>query len=171
MVRDTKRLTQLALLTTISLIIFIVELRIPNLLPIPGIKLGLANIITVYALYHYRAYEIFLIVLSRIILGSIFSGNFAAIIFSLSGGMCCLIGILCLRRFIPINYIWLSSICGAVLHNIGQIVVAITIMQTTAILAYLPILLISGIITGAFTGGCAYFIIRRLNRSVSYAKI
>lgn len=63
-----KKLTELALLTIVALIIFVVELRIPDSVPIPGVKLGLANIITVYAVYHYRAKEVFLIVLVRILL-------------------------------------------------------------------------------------------------------
>ena len=68
---NVKKLARLALLTAIALIIFIVEMRIPNLVPIPGVKLGLANIVTVYAMYHYSAKETSLIVLARILLGSI----------------------------------------------------------------------------------------------------
>ena len=67
-----KRLAELSVLTAVSLIIFIVELQIPNPFPIPGIKLGLANIITVFAVYHYKAYEVAMIVGVRLVLGSIF---------------------------------------------------------------------------------------------------
>ena len=74
-----KRITQLALLTTIALIIFIVELRIPSLVPIPGVKLGLANIVTVYAMYHCTAKETIMIVFARILLGTIFGGNISEI--------------------------------------------------------------------------------------------
>ena len=70
-----KKITELALLSTIALTIFIVELRIPNLIPIPGVKLGLANIVTVYAVYRYSAKETFSIILTRILLGAFFSGN------------------------------------------------------------------------------------------------
>lgn len=80
-----KKLTELALLTAIALIIFVIELQIPNPFPIPGVKLGLANIITVYAVYHYRATETLSIVLARILLGSFFSGNMMALMYSLSG--------------------------------------------------------------------------------------
>lgn len=120
----TKRLTELALLTTVALIIFVIELRIPNLIPIPGVKLGLANIITVYAVYHYRANEVFLIVMVRILLGTFFSGNMMALIYSLSGSLLCLMGMLLLHRLIPQKYIWTCSVFGAVLHNAGQIMVA-----------------------------------------------
>ncbi len=157
----TKKLTQLALLTTVALIIFVVELRIPNPIPIPGVKLGLANIVTVYAVYHYRAREAFPVVLSRIILGAIFGGNMMALAYSLAGGILCLLGMLPLRKIIPENRIWLCSVFGAVFHNIGQIGAAIVITGTPAIAAYLPFLLVSGCAAGAFTGLCAQFIIKR----------
>ncbi len=116
-----RKLTELAMLTALALIIFIVELQIPNPFPIPGVKLGLSNIITVYAVYHYRAREVFLIVLIRILLGSFFSGNMMALMYSMAGGMLCLLGML----------------------------------------LYLPFLLVSGCLTGAFTGGCAQLVIRK----------
>lgn len=163
---NVKRITQLALLTTIALIIFIIELRIPNLVPIPGVKLGLANIVTVYAMYHYTAKETMMIVLARILLGSIFGGNISAIFYSLGGALLCVIGMLLLRRVIDEKYIWICSILGAVLHNIGQIAVAALIMKTTAVFFYLPFLLVSGCIAGAFTGVCAQILIKKvkLNR-------
>lgn len=159
---NVKRITQLALLTTIALIIFIVELRIPNIVPIPGVKLGLANIVTVYAMYHCTAKETMMIVLARILLGSIFGGNISAIFYSLGGAMLCLAGMLLLRRVIDEKYIWICSILGAVLHNIGQIAVAVVMMKTTAVISYLPFLLVSGCIAGAFTGVCAQILIGRV---------
>lgn len=163
---NVKRITQLALLTIIALIIFIIELRIPNLVPIPGVKLGLANIVTVYAMYHYTAKETMMIVLARILLGSIFGGNISAIFFSLGGALLCLAGMLLLRRVIDEKHIWICSILGAVLHNIGQIGVAVLMMKTTAVFFYLPFLLVSGCIAGAFTGACAQILIKKvkLNR-------
>lgn len=158
---NVKKLARLALLTAIALIIFIVEMRIPNLVPIPGVKLGLANIVTVYAMYHYSAKETSLIVLARILLGSIFGGNISAIIYSLSGAFLCLTGMIILRRVIDEKNIWICSILGAVLHNIGQTAAAIVVMKTTAVLSYLPFLLVSGCIAGAFTGICAQFLVRK----------
>lgn len=163
---NVKRITQLALLSIIALIIFIIELRIPNLVPIPGVKLGLANIVTVYAMYHYTAKETMMIVLARILLGSIFGGNISAIFYSLGGALLCLAGMLLLRRVIDEKHIWICSILGAVLHNIGQIGVAVLMMKTTAVFFYLPFLLVSGCIAGAFTGACAQILIKKvkLNR-------
>lgn len=158
---NVKKLARLALLTAIALIIFIVEMRIPNLVPIPGVKLGLANIVTVYAMYHYSAKETSLIVLARILLGSIFGGNISAIIYSLSGAFLCLTDMIILRRIIDEKNIWICSVLGAVLHNIGQTAAAIVVMKTTAVLSYLPFLLVSGCIAGAFTGICAQLLVRK----------
>ena len=119
-----KRLTELALLTALALIIFVIELQIPNPVSVPGVKLGLANIITVFAVYHYRAREVFLIVFVRILWGSFFSGNMMALMYSMAGGILCLVGMVWLKRIISERYIWLCSVLGAVLHNIGQITVA-----------------------------------------------
>lgn len=150
----------MAMLTTISLIIFIVELRIPTLAPIPGMKLGLANIITVYAVYTLNAKEAGMILFGRILLGSMFSGNVSALIYSISGAVLCLLGMLILRRMIGKEHLWLCSIFGAVFHNIGQTTAAVFVMKTTAVIAYLPFLLVSGCIAGLFTGLCATYIVR-----------
>ena len=118
----TKKLVQLSLLTAIALSIFIVELQIPNPLPLPGIKLGLANIVTLYVIYRYRAKEALLVLMARIILGSVFSGNLMAIMYSLAGGICCFVVMSVLHDKIEEKYIFIVSILGACAHNIGQII-------------------------------------------------
>lgn len=158
-----KKLTELALLTAIALIIFVIELQIPNPFPIPGVKLGLANIITVYAVYHYRATETLSIVLARILLGSFFSGNMMALMYSLSGGLLCLAGMLLLKRLLPEKYIWVCSVFGAVFHNIGQITIA-CLIAGRGMLWYFPFLLVSGCLAGAFTGACAQLVLLRIDR-------
>ena len=157
-----KRLTELAVLTAVSLIIFVIELQIPNPFPIPGIKLGLANIITVYAVYHYKAHEVAAVVAVRLILGAVFSGNFAALIYSAAGAVLCLLGMLILKRFIDEKHLWLSSVFGAVLHNTGQMIAALIVMRTPQLLLYYPFLLVSGCLSGAFTGLCAQIVTSRL---------
>ena len=159
-----KRLTELALLTAISLIIFIVELQIPNPFPIPGIKLGLANIITVYAVYRYRPYEAAMIVAVRLILGAVFSGNITALIYSAAGSLLCLAGMLPLRRVIDKRHLWTASVLGAVLHNTGQMAAALIVMRTPQLLLYYPFLIVSGCLAGAFTGLCAQFVTARLRK-------
>lgn len=160
----TKRLTELALLTAAALIVFIIELRLPNLSPVQGVKLGLANIFTVYAVYRFSGKEVLLMVLTRVFLGAVFSSNFSALIYSLSGAMMCLAGMLLLKRIIPQEYIWLCSIFGAIFHNTGQIAAAVIMMQSFAVAVYFPILIVSGCIAGAFTGFSAGFVLKRLDR-------
>ncbi len=160
---DTKRMTRLALLTSVALIIFIIELHIPNLAPVPGIKLGLANIITVYAMYKYSFGDTALVVFTRILLGTIFSGNISAIFYSIGGSVLCMCGMFLLRRVTDEKYLWISSVIGAVLHNTGQIMVAVVMLKTTAVFSFFPFLLISGCIAGAFTGICAQILCSRIN--------
>lgn len=157
-----RRLTELAVLTAISLIIFVIELQIPNPFPIPGIKLGLANIVTVYAVYHYKAHEVAAMVAVRLILGAVFSGNFMALIYSASGAFLCLAGMLLLRRWIDEKHLWMASVFGAVLHNTGQMAAALLVTGTIQLLLYYPFLLVSGCLAGAFTGLCAQFVNARL---------
>ncbi len=157
-----KRLTELALLTALALILFMIELQIPNPVPIPGIKLGLANVVTVFAVYHYRAGEVFLLVAARILLGSFFSGNMMALLYSMAGGFLCLAGMLGLKHILTDSYIWICSVLGAVLHNIGQITVA-GLIAGWGVLFYLPMLLTAGCIAGAFTGVCAQLLVRRFS--------
>lgn len=158
-----KRLAMLSLLTALALIIFIIELRIPDLIPIAGVKLGLANIITVYAVYSFSGKETLLLVVSRVILGSLFGGNVYALTYSLAGALVCLAGMLLLRKAITPDYLWLCSVIGAVLHNTGQIVVAVIMMRSFAVLSYYPLLIVSGCIAGLFTGICARFVLKRMS--------
>lgn len=164
---NVRKLTQLAMLTGVALIIFVIELQIPNPFPIPGIKLGLANIITVYAIYRYRAKEVVMIVFCRIFLAAMFSGNMMALVYSLAGSILCLTGMLGLRKIIDMGHIWISSIFGAILHNVGQISIAVLVMGK-GILVYFPFLLVSGCFAGAFTGICAQMIIRRKTDDIRY---
>lgn len=167
---NIRKITELSLLTGLALIIFVVELRFPDILPVPGVKLGLANIITVYAVYKYRACEVFLLVLARIILGTVFASNFSALIYSLSGALFCLAGMLLLKRIIPVRWLWLCSTIGAVLHNTGQIAAAVAVMRSFAVIYYYPFLVFCGCIAGTFTGICAQLVINRIGRKETSSK-
>ena len=159
-----RRLTELALLASVALIIFVIELRIPNPFPIPGVKLGLANIVTVYAVFRYRPSETAMIVAVRLLLGAMFSGNPSALLYSAAGAVTCLCGMLLLRRILPEKQIWLCSVIGAMLHNIGQITAAVVIMRSYGAAAYLPVLLVTGSLAGAFTGICSQLLLNRIKR-------
>lgn len=158
------KLAQLSLLTAAALIMYVIELQLPSPAPIPGVKLGLANIFTVVAVYYFSAGETGIMLAVRVILGAIFAGNLSSLLFSASGAALCLCGMLVLRKILPLKYIWLCSIFGAMLHNIGQIGMAVLIMRSAGVLAYLPFLLAAGCIAGLFTGLCAQFVVKRLHQ-------
>lgn len=159
---NAKRIATDAVLTTIALAIFIVELQIPTLVPIPGIKLGLANIITVFAIFRLKKTDAAMILFLRILLGAMFSGNMLAIMYSLAGGLLCYLSMLFISKILTERQIFVASIIGAIAHNIGQILIAFLITQSVGIFYYLPVLIISAIITGLFTGLCAQYVCGRI---------
>ena len=160
-----KRITRMALLTAIALTIFMVEAQLPALAPIPGIKLGLANIVTVWALFTLGPLDAVLILLARILLGGVFAGQLMTLAYSFAGGMLCFLLTALLRRVVTQRQIWAASVVGAVGHNVGQLLVATAIMGTGTVWYYFPVLLISGILTGAFTGLAAQLLYHRLKDS------
>lgn len=153
----------MALLTAIALTIFLVEAQLPALAPIPGMKLGLANIVTVYAMWALGPGDTLIILLCRVFLGSVFSGQMMTLIYSLSGGLLCYLSMLALRPVLGPRSLWLSSVVGAMCHNIGQLAAAMAVMKTAVVWAYLPALLASGVVTGAFTGLAAQAALHRLS--------
>ncbi len=159
-----QRLTRLALLTALALIIFIVEAQIPPLTAIPGVKLGLANIITLMTLYEFGPKDALMVLLVRIFLGSVFSGQMLMLLFSLAGGLLCYAVCALLYRHVPLKRLWLLSMIGAVCHNIGQILAAILVLGTVDVLWYLPVLVLSGLVSGCFTGLVASALLARLPR-------
>lgn len=159
-----KKLTELSILTAAALIVFIIELRFPNVIPIPGVKLGLANIFTVYAIYRFKPAETAMMVLVRVFLGSLFGGNISSAIYSFSGAFMCLLGMILISKIIPAKYIWLCSIFGAIFHNLGQVCAAIFVTGSFAVIYYLPILIVSGCIAGLFTGISAQIILKRTEK-------
>ncbi len=158
----TKQLTTMALLTAIALAIHVAEAQIPPLIAIPGVKLGLANIITVYAAFSIGGGAAAMILIARILLGSMFGGGVMSMMYSLAGGVLCLLITLVLRKILTVKQIWVAGVMGAVAHNIGQILVAVVVTGTPSIVSYLPILLISGVITGTFTGFAAQAVVNRM---------
>ncbi|PYG86684.1 heptaprenyl diphosphate synthase [Ruminiclostridium sufflavum DSM 19573] len=159
----TKRLTKMSLLTAIALTIFIFEAQIPVIIPVPGVKMGLANIINIYAVFVLGPADALCILLCRIFLGSAFSGQIMVLLYSLGGGLLCYLAMLLMRRFLTLKEIWVAGIVGAIVHNTGQILVAAVVMKTVSIFYYLPVLLISGIFAGLLTGLSAQFLINHMS--------
>ena len=148
-----KQLTLCAVLTALALALSYMEslFPLPLLIPLPGIKLGLANIVTVFALCTLGAGQAFLILIARCCLGSLFAGNLNTLLFSLMGGLLALALEALLLRINALSLFGVS-IGGASAHNCGQVLAAIISLGTPAPLAYLPVLLIAALFTGALTG-------------------
>ena len=158
----TKKLTTLSMLTAIALTIFMVEAQIPPLTPIPGIKMGLSNIVTVFIVFAIGPREAAAVLFVRVFLGAVFSGQMSTILYSGAGGACA-IGITILsRKILTKKQIWIAGVLGSIAHCVGQMAVAIGVTLTPGLAAYLPVMIAIGIFTGAFTGLCAQFLTERL---------
>lgn len=158
-----KRLTLCALLTAIALTIFVAEAQIPPIVPVPGMRLGLANAVTVYAMFALGPGDTLMILLCRIFLGSLFAGG-STFFYSLAGGLLCYLAMLLLRKVLTEKQLWVCGAIGAIFHNIGQMGAAILIARTPQLILYLPVLLITGIAAGAFTGLAAQLLLERVGK-------
>ncbi len=162
----TKQLTLCAVLTALALALSYVENFFPLSLavPLPGVKLGLANIVTVFALYALGVEQAFLILIARCTLGALFAGNLNALLFSLLGGLCAMAVMALLSRSRRLS-IYGVSVGGAAAHNCGQVVAAMLTLGNTAPLYYLPLLLGISLFTGALTGFAAGLLFRALEHT------
>ena len=125
----TKKLTTMALLTCAALMIHYLESLLPQLVPIPGVKPGLANIITLLALYMLSPRDAIMVAAARLILGAFIGGSLSALMYALAGSAVSLIVMLPLSRILPPKYMYLASILGAAGHNLGQIALAALILD------------------------------------------
>ena len=158
---NVKKITQMAMLTAIALTIFMIEAQIPALVPIPGVKLGLANIVTVFAVFALGPKEAVMILFVRIFLGAVFAGNFSTILYSGAGGLLAILVTIGLRKILTHQQLWVAGAIGAIFHSIGQMIVAVAVTGTPGILVYLPMMIACSIVTGLFTGLCAQFLLNR----------
>ena len=158
---NVKKITQMAMLTAIALTIFMIEAQIPALVPIPGVKLGLANIVTVFAVFALGPREAAMILFVRIFLGAVFAGNFSTILYSGAGGLLAILVTIGLRKILTHQQLWVAGAIGAVFHSVGQMAVAVAVTGTPGILVYLPMMIACSIITGLFTGLCAQLLLNR----------
>ena len=159
----TKKLALCAVLTALALGLSTLESLFPVsvLVPLPGIKLGLANIVTVFALYRLGDIPALAILIARCLLGAMFAGNASALLFSLMGGVLAMLTMIVLRRVRGLS-VYGVAIAGAAAHNIGQICAAMVVLGGTAVLGYLPVLLGVSLITGTLTGFVASLLFRAM---------
>ena len=159
---STKKLATLAITISFAMVLSYIESRIPAFVAIPGIKIGLANIAVIFALYKFGVKEAVVVSLVRIFLISLLFGSFVSLAYSLAGGVLSLLAMAILKRFTPLGEITVS-ICGGVLHNAGQIAMASLILNTNVVVYYLPFLMVSGIIAGIAVGVAAGILIKRVS--------
>ena len=148
-----------SLLIALSLTLSFFEGYIP--IPLPGVKLGLANIITLFSLYTLGPIPSAIILLCRCILASFFSGSIISLLFSVSGGACALAIMLIFKCFQAFS-IYGISIAGAAAHSVGQILIACILFSSVTAIYYLPALLISSLITGTITAFISEIMLSRL---------
>lgn len=152
-----RKLTVLALYITLSLAIFAIESAIPPLIPLPGIKLGLANIITLVLLQHYSAKDAFWVLIARILLSSFLFGQALSLFYSLAGGVLSFSVMFICNRLLCKKLPFLTGALGGLFHNLGQLLTAFAVTASAGVFTYSPYLAVSGILTGLFTGLCAHF--------------
>ena len=157
-----RALAQSALLAAVALTIFVLEAQIPLPLPVPGLKLGLCNIVTLFALCRLGRGWSLAIVLTRIVLGNLAVGQGMAMLYALAGGLLSFCVMALIFRRLGQDLLWVTGAFGGIAHNLGQMTVAVLVTSTPGLLAYLPVLLLCGILTGAFTGLCARLLCERL---------
>ena len=155
------RITRLGLLSAIALTIFMLEAQLPPIVPVPGIKLGLANIVTVFAVFALGPWDGAGILTVRVFLGAVFSGNFSTVFYSAAGGAAAIFTTILLRKILAPNQLWVAGCLGSVAHSAGQMAMAVLITGTPSVVIYLPVMIIISIFTGLFTGLAAQFLINR----------
>ncbi len=158
--KKTKRLVLLAMLTAVAMILSYVESLLPSV-GIPGVKMGLANIAVIFALFRFGWKEAAALSLVRVVLVSLLFGSVGAMLYSLAGAVLSLAVMALLRRIDRFSTVGIS-VAGGVAHNAGQILMAMLILQTKQLLVYLPVLAVSGIAGGVLTGLAAALLIRRI---------
>lgn len=152
----------MALAVALAMILSFVESQIPPLVAIPGVKIGLANIVVIFALYKFGWKQAVLISLLRVFLVSILFGNFASLFYSIAGAVLSLSGMILLKKTRKFSQTAVS-VAGGVLHNIGQILMACILLETNVITYYLPFLILSGVIAGIAIGLVSALMVKRVN--------
>ncbi len=160
-----KKLTTCALLTAIALTIWVAESYIPPLTPVPGIKLGLANIVTIFTAYYLGGSYAVSVLTLRVVLGLLLTGQVSAALYAAPAGVGALLLTLLLKMRMKEELIWVVSGLSALVHNAIQLGVAVLITGSTAILIYMPLLAAAGLIAGTFTGLCAKYTLKIMRRT------
>lgn len=155
------RVAYFGVFTALALIFSYIETLIPVNFGIYGVKLGLANLIIVVALYKLGPQEAFLLSVVRVVLSGFLFGNYFSILYSLAGGLLSLSAMSLLKKSEGFSVMGVS-IAGGVFHNIGQLIVAILVVETLSVVYYVPVLLAAGLLAGLVIGIAANEMLKRL---------
>lgn len=166
--KNTKKLVFMALLTAVSLVIWVLEAQIPPVVPVPGVKLGLASVITLTAMVLLGRKEALAILVVRVFMSCLFAGSFSAILFSLTGGLLSWVVMALTVGLMGAKKLWVVSVFGAIGHNAGQLAAAMVVTKTASLIWYGPALLCAAILTGAFTGAVAQYLSRALKKQIQF---
>ena len=159
------RVAYFGVFTALALIFSYVESLIPIQIGIPGVKLGLANLMIVIALYKMSLKETYLLSITRVVLSGFLFGNMFAILYSLAGGLLSLTVMAVLKKAGGFSVMGVS-IAGGVFHNIGQLIIAMIVVETVSVAYYIPVLLIAGVITGLLIGIAANETLKRIKELI-----
>lgn len=158
----TKRLTLYALMTALAMVLSYLESLVPLSFAVPGVKMGLPNIVIVFALYKMGFRPACVISLVRVVLVSILFGNVFSMVYSLAGAVLSLGAMWLLKKSGKFSSVGVS-VAGGLAHNVGQIIVAIFVLQTGGLIWYLPALCVSGTIAGICIGIVGGIMVKRIN--------
>lgn len=162
---DTKRMVTLSALIAVAMILSYVESMIPAFVSVPGVKMGLSNIATVFALYFLGWPYAICVSLVRVCLSALLFGNVVGLIYSLSGAALALIVMILLKNFDLFSNVGVS-VAGGICHNAGQIIAACIVMKTSAISVYFIPLVISGTVSGVLIGVVSGMLVERLKKII-----
>lgn len=159
--KDINKIAMRSLLVALALVFSWIEAHIPASFMVPGMKLGLTNLVVLVALYKLSAKDAFILNVIRIVIVGITFGNAFSMIYSLAGAMTSFIVMYVLKRFTSLNVVAVS-IAGGIFHNVGQIIIAMFVLESVMLVYYLPFLWASGIVAGAVIGIVSGLVIKRL---------
>lgn len=159
----TSHIAEFGILLALALVLSYLESLIPVVVAVPGVKLGLANIVTILILYRMNNRTTFLFMTARVLLTGFLFAGMSTILYSFVGGLFCILGMSLLKNSSSFSVLGVSM-AGAIFHNVGQILVAILVMENVRIAYYLLVLCVTGMVSGIVVGYLAHLLLKQYNR-------
>ena len=157
-----RKIALLSMCACLAMLLSFVESRIPHLTAIPGIKMGLANIAVIFALYKFGVKEAAVVSILRALIVAMLFGSPVSLMYSAAGAVLSLLVMVLLKKLTPLGEVAVS-VCGGVMHNVGQIGMASILLDTNVVVYYLPFLLLSGTVAGIVVGIASALLVKRIN--------